>query len=384
MRSIDATISRAPASRSDASPRKTRGGAPTKRLAYLETLRGLACILLVSWHVVGEGTGTSGLRLPVDHPLEWSNFIFTPLRMPLFAFISGYVFNAFVQNWQGVDERLRQKARRLLLPLVVVGTLHFVLQSLVKGQDLRGVWYVYFGSYEHFWFLQVTFVIMAVLLAVNLLLKGRELVAAAICLAVAVPLYLVDFDLEPVDWFSVTKVLYLAPFFFIGQLFCKAGLDARLQSNAPMRLALLFAIGVAMTSLYLAFANHIDIFGVPFSKHSAPMLSLSLLICAFFFTLRWENRVLTWVRSYAYAIFLFHVIFSPGFRTFEGRFVNLHDPYLIWALSVMIGLAGPVAAAELLQRGPPILKTVFIGVRYTPRNGMLKAGGIARDVERGG
>jgi hypothetical protein len=100
--------------------------------------------------------------------------------------------------------------------------------------------------------------------------------------------------------------------------------------------------------------------------------------------LRWENRVLTWVRSYAYAIFLFHVIFSPGFRTFEGRFVNLHDPYLIWALSVMIGLAGPVAAAELLQRGPPILKTVFIGVRYTPRNGMLKAGGIARDVERGG
>jgi fucose 4-O-acetylase-like acetyltransferase len=383
VQSIDATISRAPAGRSDASPRKTRDGAPAKRLAYLETLRGLACILLVSWHVVGDGTGTTGLRLPVDHPLEWSNFIFTPLRMPLFAFISGYVFNAFVESVSGAGEVLRQKARRLLLPLAVVGTLHFVLQSLAKGQHLRDVWHVYFDSYEHFWFLQVTFIIMALLLAVNLLLKGRELVAAAICLAIAAPLYLVDVELEPVNWFSVTKVLYLAPFFFMGQLFRRAGVDARLRDNSAMRVTLLFAVGAAIAALYLAFANHVEILGLPFSKRSAPMLILSLLICTFLFALRWENRTLTWIGSYAYAIFLLHVIFAAGFRTFEGRFVSVHDPYLIWALSLMIGLAGPAAASELLQRGPPILKTLFLGVRYTPRDGMV-GGRMARDAERGG
>jgi uncharacterized membrane protein len=60
----------------DAAPARTAKG----RIAYVETLRGIACILLVAYHVIGD-TSESGLRLPADHALSFLNGLLADVRM---------------------------------------------------------------------------------------------------------------------------------------------------------------------------------------------------------------------------------------------------------------------------------------------------------------
>ena len=53
----------------------------------VETLRGLACVLLVLYHVIGIDSST-GMRVE-DGPVRWLNDGLAYLRMPLFTFLSG-------------------------------------------------------------------------------------------------------------------------------------------------------------------------------------------------------------------------------------------------------------------------------------------------------
>jgi len=337
-------------------------GVGAKRLAYIETMRGLACILLVSWHIVGERV-TDGLNLPLDHPLHLLGEFFLPLRMPLFAFISGYVFNAFIEDLGVARETIAVKARRLLLPLIFVGTLHFIVRSAAYGYPLSGLWRVYLGSYEHFWYLQATFVIMSGLAVVSALYQGRALLAASVCLAVAAPLYVFEMNLHPVNWFSITKVFYIAPFFLLGQVLRTAQFEEHVTAMGPARWRLLAALGAVIVVLVWMRQSGIAPFGLPFNLHSAPMLILSGALCVFLFTLRWENKYLAMIGPYSYAIYLFHVIFTAGFRYFETQIVHEHSPYIIWGLSLVVGVAAPIVTARALRLGPPILETLFLGVR---------------------
>jgi peptidoglycan/LPS O-acetylase OafA/YrhL len=63
---------------------------PSKRNIPVDTLRGLACILLVAYHVIGV-TPESGLRLH-DGILKNANELLAYIRMPLFTFLSGFVY----------------------------------------------------------------------------------------------------------------------------------------------------------------------------------------------------------------------------------------------------------------------------------------------------
>ena len=61
------------------------------RNTNLDTLRGLACVLLTFYHVVGLDPA-SGLRLPLDSHYRAFNDMLAYIRMPLFTILSGVVY----------------------------------------------------------------------------------------------------------------------------------------------------------------------------------------------------------------------------------------------------------------------------------------------------
>jgi fucose 4-O-acetylase-like acetyltransferase len=340
------------------------------RKPYIETMRGLACILLVAFHVVGvdsqEGLGVSEQSLM--HQFDW---FFLPLRMPLFAFISGYVFNSAIGNFADMEKRLLGKAHRLLLPLITVGTIYFVMRAQVYHIPLTRIWKLYFTAYEHFWYLKATFIVMAACLAMVMWFRGRTLPAAAACFIAGVGLYLLDWQLQP-NWLAITKAFYLAPFFYLGQILRTANLEETLAENAKLRLAWLATAAGAIVLLGAARQAHAEIPGLAFGTQGLGMMLLSLSLCAGLFALRWEVGWLAWIGPYSYAIYLFHIFFTAGSRLLLKNVLGFDQLYPLAAIGLVLGVLGPILVQVVLMR-QPLLAYTLLGQRIAPRAGAKPA-----------
>lgn len=75
--------------------------------------------MLVSFHVAGAGPDV-GLNLPETHDVQRVNLVLSYLRMPLFSFLSGYVYAHRPFRGQAIPF-LRGKVIRLLLPRLLAG-----------------------------------------------------------------------------------------------------------------------------------------------------------------------------------------------------------------------------------------------------------------------
>ena len=124
----------------------------------IDTLRGLACVFLVGFHVVG-GDSSLGLKIS-DGNFRDINDVLAYLRMPLFTFLSGlvYAYRPFTVNFK---DYATGKFRRLLIPMLVVGTIFAVLQAFVPGTNVSSYnWrFIHIISVAHFWFIEALFTI---------------------------------------------------------------------------------------------------------------------------------------------------------------------------------------------------------------------------------
>jgi fucose 4-O-acetylase-like acetyltransferase len=78
-------------------------------------MRGIAMLLLVSDHVIGSDP-KAGLELDYPHPLRLYADTLIHVRMPLFAFIAGYVFGLKPLTADRYAEFMQGKFRRLFIP----------------------------------------------------------------------------------------------------------------------------------------------------------------------------------------------------------------------------------------------------------------------------
>lgn len=303
--------------------------APSRHL-YIDTLRGLACILLVSFHVVG--IPDAGLRLPENHALVRINDGLAYLRMPLFSFISGYVYA--MRPWRcDATGFLRGKTRRLLLPLLTMGTLFALVQSFTPGTNgaIGNWWLLHIEPVGHFWFLQALFIIFVVL--VGLERSGLLASPGRFGLVFFASLLLFAFADLP-HYFAASGVVYLLPF-FLGGLACYR-----------------FSIG-SFTVRWLAVALLVNaavwLWAGPNHTASAALAGLTVGLAAAFLLLRsgWQNQWLALIGGYSFAIYLMHVFFTAASRLFFSS-LGLADPYALLIFGTVAGVIGPMAAAWVL------------------------------------
>jgi fucose 4-O-acetylase-like acetyltransferase len=308
------------------------------RKLSIDTLRGLACILLVAYHVIGHDS-TAGLRLPHDHVLPQANDVLALLRMPLFSFLSGFVYawRPYSGNPQGF---LKGKVRRLIVPMLLVGTLFALVQAYTPGANA--------GQYDwrllhivpvaHYWFLESLFIIfMATALLEHFALlstPGRFtlvwLLAALAYLADPMPIY-----------FGLQGATYLLPFFLLGLA------SNRFGEQLP-RGRMLLAAGALLAglSLYTLLAGQ----PMPPRTHLVALL-ISASGCVLLVRSQIELRWLAWIGVYSFAIYLFHSMFSAA-----SRIVLLHlgvsSVPTLFAVGLVAGVSGPILAAAVLRRVP--------------------------------
>ncbi len=331
-----------------APPSSAAASSSTSRLD-IDTLRGLACILLVSFHVVG--VPDTGLRLPESHWLARINDALFYLRMPLFSFISGFVYAA--RPFQNHPGRFMQgKARRLLLPMLTLGTFYALVQRLTPGTNSDGVdnwWLLHIVPVAHFWFLESLFLIFLLVIALESL---RMLARPGPFLLVFAVAALMFVFVRPPVYLGLAGATYLLPFFL-------SGLACRRFDIRSRRIRGLAAMLLLCALAWLATRDSEAVAGV--------LAGLVLSLSSAFLLLRsgWQVRWLAWIGGFSFAIYLMHVFFGAAARMFLNA-IGVTDPYLHTLWGTAAGVLGPIAASYVIARSAR-LELWLLGKKPRPK-----------------
>lgn len=327
-----------------------------KKSLEIETLRGLACLLLVLYHVIGPLGG--GLKIDIGSPFRVIADSMVYVRMPLFTFISGYIYSIYKIRGNDFAAFFSGKVRRLIVPLFCVGVPFSVLQAVGPGVNkdvgvidaLLSFWV----PINHFWFLQAVFIIF---IFVGLL-EWRGLLRSATRLyglfAFAALLFLLP--PLPLDAFGINGAIYLLPFFVAGTI-GQENVDV-LKQRFKMLGPLLFVL-ISLTLLYIAAINRELIV----DRRSLIGLAVGCVSCIALLSSDMRSKALTWLGGYSYAIFLFHVLFAATSRFVLGR-LGVKDESLLVLGGLSVGLLGPVVLAMIFSRFN-FTSVLFLGEKAT-------------------
>ena len=315
-----------------------------KRNIPVDTLRGLACIMLVAYHVIGI-TPDTGLKLQ-SGILKDANALLAYIRMPLFTFLSGFVYGwrPYSGNWKTF---ITGKMRRLIVPMLVIGTVFALFQAFTPGtsKQIHDWQCLHLIPVAHYWFLESLFLIFLVMLLLEqwkVLETRRKFAVIYIAAAIA---FVAN---AGTPWFSIAGAFYLFPFFLTG-LYCTR---FPLQLNHPRTTGF---IAITVVMLFLLF------FGFEYAgeRRSINALIIGTVACTAMLLAKAESKWLSTIGNYSYAIYLFHVFFTAASRIGLTK-VGISNIWLLFLAGTSAGLIGPIVIELIAQRNKTA-RTLLLG-----------------------
>ena len=310
---------------------------------HVVELRGLACILLVAYHVVG--IPGAGMQVADGSVYRYATDSFELIRMPLFTFISGLVYALNPATGDRLSTFFVKKLRRLGFPFLVVSTLFYLLQTHAPGANGNSapdsIWRIYVFSYAHFWYLQALFLIFTGVALLDALHAMDRPGGFALAMAAAVAACLtVHADSNVL---SVNEACFLLPHFLLG-----VGVT-RFRAMVPRQAML----GAATAALAVGVALHqASLWGyLPhFGWNSGVALLCGMGGAVTLLHAMPPSRVFRTVGASSYAIYLHHALFAAGARVVLHR-LDAADG-LIFCVALIAGLSGPMVLEALAQIRP--------------------------------
>ncbi|UZJ41339.1 acyltransferase [Prosthecochloris sp. SCSIO W1101] len=323
---------------------------PKERNIAVDTLRGIACIMLVAYHVIGA-TPESGLRLQ-EGLLVDTNTLLVYIRMPLFTFLSGIVYGwrPYTSDWKAF---LAGKTRRLIVPMLAVGTTFAIFQVITPGTNADAIeWrYLHLKPVAHFWFLESLFLIFLVILPLEHFgILGKKSGLLLVFLIASI-FYIAN---TGTPWFSISGAFYLFPYFLAG-LYC---------TRFSPHLKYPRTTGYILLALIIIF---LLLYGKEYGgpRRSFSALTIGTLSCFTLFLTKMRSEFLAFIGNYSYSIYLFHVFFTAASRI-TAMSTGIDDIWLLFILGTTLGTAGPILV-EVVASRYDITRTLLLGKRPANR-----------------
>ena len=330
----------------------------------MTALRAIGAVLVVAGHVIGNDA-RRGMQVPDRSGWRYLYLALADLPMPLFTLVAGYVYALRPTATAGaLGVYTRARARRLLVPLLTVGTVLFATKTMVPGTNTRpawsGYWRVFVFPYEHLWYLQAIFVVSLLAAALDVLglltsrrSWGTVLVGSLLLYAtVRVPL--------PDDVFMVDGVLRLLPFFLLGLGMHRHGvLDLRGRQVVPAvaLLAVLFCLRMGQELGVRRLGG-----AVP-ARTLAEGLGIAAVVVVFALRRLLCHPWLVRLGAFSFAIFLLHV-FGTAASRLALRDLGVRADLPVFVVGLAVGVAAPVVFT-LATRRSRFLRTAVLGERFS-------------------
>jgi peptidoglycan/LPS O-acetylase OafA/YrhL len=313
--------------------------------AGVQTLRGIACLLVVALHVVGFSPST-GMQMGEGTFYRNMADLFAPLRIPLFTFLSGFVYAYHPVIAGRVGEFATKKLRRLAWPLLTLTTIYWLL-TFVAG-DVNGkvpvseAWRIYVFPYVHLWFLQAIMLIFAgtiVLERLGALATPQRFAATLLCAALA-GAAVGGFASESV--FSYQGAIYLLPFFLLG-------VGANRYRALILRPQVAWACAIVLLVSAAVHFGFVQQVGVPTPRLLVLVVGFSGVLALSYFTPRW--RPFERIGAYSFSIYLLHPFaVAPTRKTLQA--LDLDPAAALFGFGLLVGIVAPIVFEHLARRVP--------------------------------
>lgn len=316
----------------------------------MDAARGVACTMLVAYHAVG--TPELGLQLGWDS--LWRTFAdaLVYVRMPMFGFIAGYVYG--LKPYSGdASKFLFSKARRLLVPMLVVGTVFAIVQSVVPGTNasIKNWATLHILPVAHYWFLEALFIIYCVVLLFEITRLLQRTVAVALIFVGALALQV---NVIATDYFALNGVIYVLPYFLFGLATSRFSINSKLiMPVAIVVFAAAFLCVILAITKGRAMPERNSVIGLAFG------LSASFLLCR----LPFNFCLLSYIGANSFVIFLFHPFFTASTRM--GLYaIHLKNVNALVVLLTIAGVGAPILVGKIISLFP-IARFAFLGDKWS-------------------
>lgn len=331
----------------------------TKKDPHVETLRGLAIILVVLGHMIGYSS-TGGMRVADDSLLRYLYYTLEYVRLPLFTVISGWVYANKPVDAENRRRFLGGKFRRLLIPMFVISTFLFLFRMIVPGtnttphmSELPRNLYLPYDVYWYLFSLFVIFIVITLLDTQAFFRKAQGWLATLTCAFLF--LFVSENFLDPVpNLFSFKGAAYLFPFFLIGIGLYRYS-DILLNERVTLLILLIFIAAFVVQQLVW-----FGYFPVQ-ERHSILGMTVGISGVLLLFRLKLRNNLLIWIGGYAYGIFLFHVFFTGGSRIVLNK-LGIENQFVMLVLGVTLAIFLSILTESLIKRSRT-LRFFFLGLR---------------------
>lgn len=318
------------------------------KVTSIETLRGLAILLVVIGHVIGSAPD-GGMKIDFPSPWRYLYSWIDYIQMPLFTAIAGWVYAIRPIHRNTMKSFFEKKICRLLVPMAVAGTIYYLVQYIVPGTNNKGslanIWRIYVFPYTIYWYLPSLFIMFLFVAIIDIRKWAEQLQSWFVCVLMA---YLGVIFLKEVlpssipNLFSFKGAILQFPYFMIG-----VGVNRffwKLFSGHLKGEYILFAItGIVLLQFewfYPLSSNHLYQSLQPVWV----MASLFLLLHQ-----RYSSKLLTWLGSYAYVIYLYHGFGTSGGRILLSR-LGVHAEIPVFLFATSIALLFPIIMGKLGQK----------------------------------
>ena len=351
----------------------------TRRIEYIDALRGFAMILVLYFHIPSYCLGNAYIGF--NDILEW-------VRMPLFFFISGFVFYKADRIWDSETIRtiLKKKFMVQIIPMAVFMTLFLLLFGYMEpnsfGSDKKGYWYT-FVLFEYF----VLYIGAEALFNKNKTFTGEIYVFLSVLLLSIASFYYAKYYIryseELGNWKTILGFLSFVKirhfiFFWFGTIVRKYFTKF---ISITDNIYIVAAIGVIFIATILFPSVH-HIIGLEYPAFMLSGFASTVLVFTLFrknaqlFTKdKWFGKFLQFIGRRTLDIYLIHYFFLPYhcLQDFGTWLIGYDDKALevivILTLSLCV-LAVSLIASSIIRLSPFLAHYLF-GAKVKPQKNCL-------------
>lgn len=332
----------------------------TSKSVQIETLRGIAILLVIIGHVIGSDS-TGGMRVDNSSFFRYLYCLFENIRMPLLTVISGWVYTLRPIEKKNTTLFLRKKVRRLLFPLIFVGTSYFLIRYLTPGTNneevLGDIWKIYIFPYTLFWYLPALFLVFSCCIPFERLGMLNNIKSWSILMITSFFFcFCTVSNILPTsipNLFAFKNALYLLPFFLLG-----IGLNKfRNQLDTPI-LRKIYFIG-SILGLLLQQAYYLSDGKFQFYSYTHLSLFIGIVSATFLVYLDLKNTFFIWIAEYAYSLYLFHAFGTAGGRIILKQ-IGINNDFIIFSFSTVFAIALAITVDKIFNNWT-VTRKLFLG-----------------------